>query len=99
MERNPLVFGSFVLGRNDIYERLKKYKESIGEIGNTDIFICKVDIKGCYDSIDQQLLMELAKSLVNEIEYVVYKYSTIYMSNGNPTIRYHRKARPSRIIN
>lgn len=65
MERNPKDFGSFVLGRDAIFSKLRDYKSTIAK--GSKLYICKVDIKGCYDSMNQKLLMEIIKQLVGEV--------------------------------
>jgi telomerase reverse transcriptase len=97
-KRKSKMFGSAAMGKNDIYRMLKEYKERFGPLGKSKLYFCKVDIQGCFNTIDQSKLMELVEVLVDEvdltkeIEYAVQKYTTVQMNQGKPRRKFNRMA-------
>jgi telomerase reverse transcriptase len=81
---NDLI-GSSVSCKQDIYKALKGYKLRLLE--NNDGFIpklyfAKVDIQACFDSINQDQLLELIEQVIKESEYTISKYSTVQIVTG-----------------
>jgi hypothetical protein len=68
-KRKSDLFGSAAMGKNDIYIMLKAYKQRMTSSINhpiTKFYFCKVDIQGCFNTIDQNILMDLLERLVGE---------------------------------
>jgi telomerase reverse transcriptase len=94
------MFGSAAMGKNDIYEMLNQYKTGLRRSHDKQsrLYFCKVDIQGCFNTIDQSKLMELIELLVdevdlyNEIEYSVQKYTTVQLNQGKPRKKFNRMA-------
>ncbi|KAM3414559.1 Telomerase reverse transcriptase [Cercospora zeina] len=69
--------GSALFSVDDIFPMLQKYRHSLqknGFLGKT-LYFAKVDVQGCFDSIPQDRLMELAKHIIGENEYQISRYS------------------------
>lgn len=109
--RRPEYFGSAALGKNDIYLNLKEYKQRLNAndclykllTSSKPLYFCKVDVQGCFDSIDQELLMSLLEDLIAEVlqidqaEYVIHKYSSAQSIAGKIRKRFSRKAKSAGI--
>lgn len=69
--------GSALFSVDDIFPRLQKYRQSLrdqGLLGET-LYFAKVDVQGCFDSIPQDRLMELARLIINDNDYQISRYS------------------------
>ncbi|PPJ57194.1 hypothetical protein CBER1_07028 [Cercospora berteroae] len=69
--------GSALFSVDDIFPRLQKYRQSLrdeGLLGKT-LYFAKVDVQGCFDSIPQDRLMELARLIISDNEYQISRYS------------------------
>lgn len=81
-ERNSELLGSSMSSIDDMYPRLKKFKnrwiQSDSEKHRTGkLFFVKLDIQSCFDTIPQQSLVLLIESLVTEQEYLITKHVDI----------------------
>ncbi|KAJ3132130.1 hypothetical protein HDU90_007563 [Geranomyces variabilis] len=96
--RVPSILGSSVLGLNDIYPKLKAFQAHCRPAPGqapTKLYFCKVDVTSCFDTIDQRLLLSIVRDIVQDDEYMIQKYSTIYPSAGRLKRSFIRRARPS----
>lgn len=73
-ERSPESFGAGLIGLHDFYPR---YRAFLGKRKNQKLYFGSVDIKHCYDNIDQQKLLAIVEHILTEDEYVVSKYSVV----------------------
>ncbi|KAJ3173397.1 hypothetical protein HK101_011056, partial [Irineochytrium annulatum] len=55
-------------------------------------YFVKVDIKQCYDSIKQKLLMSILQNLLKEDEYMIRKYSIVFSQTGKIRRKFMRNA-------
>ena len=70
-ERKAEQFGSAAMGKHDIYKMLKKYQSTLAENNfNGKLYFCKVDIQGCFNKIDQNVLMSLLKNLIDDVDNI-----------------------------
>lgn len=62
-----------VFNYNEIHKRLKQFKQYLADKGNPEIYFAKVNVKCCFDSIDQAKLMEIicANVLTKVNKYLV----------------------------
>ncbi|KAJ3168414.1 hypothetical protein HDU87_001145 [Geranomyces variabilis] len=96
--RVPSILGSSVLGLNDIYPKLKAFQAHCRPAPGqapTKLYFCKVDVTSCFDTIDQKLLLSIVRDIVQDDEYMIQKYSTVYPSAGRLKRSFIRRARPS----
>ncbi|KAJ3321081.1 hypothetical protein HDV06_004639 [Boothiomyces sp. JEL0866] len=75
-------FGNSCFGKNDIFNNLLKIKETLLQTDSDEqkqepIYFCKIDIQACFDTINQQLLMDTIESFLQKPEYLIRKYSLI----------------------
>ncbi|KAJ3038345.1 hypothetical protein HDV00_000766 [Rhizophlyctis rosea] len=94
--RDPSLLGASVLGLNDIYARLKGLKSQLeGARGSRKLYFCKVDITSSFDTINQELLLQVVRDVVQDDEYIIQKYSMLYPSAGQLKRSFARRARPA----
>ncbi|PIA90296.1 Telomerase reverse transcriptase [Cercospora beticola] len=69
--------GSALFSVDDIFPRLQRYRQSLQDKGllGEALYFAKVDVQGCFDSIPQDRLMELARLIINDNEYQISRYS------------------------
>lgn len=56
------------------------------------IYFCKVDIKACFDSMNQVRLIELVEEVMNEVEYTISNYSSMQFDKGKVRRRFLKTA-------
>ena len=72
----PDLLGASVFGANDIYVRLKRFKQSFqGSLPK--LYFVKVDIKCAFDTIDQTILLDIIKDLLSNDSYIVQRYTRL----------------------
>lgn len=57
------------------------------------LYICKADIKACFDSINQTHLLEIVENVLNEMEYTISNYRTVQAVVGRVISKYSRTAK------
>eukprot|EP00842_Homolaphlyctis_polyrhiza_P004059 jgi/Hompol1/4654/HPOL_001517-RA len=80
------LMSSSAFGLNDIYSKLKAFKMQLKASSEQNslppLYLCKVDIAACFDSINQETLLSLLDELVRSSEYTIQKYASVYYSMG-----------------
>ncbi|KAJ1902583.1 Telomerase reverse transcriptase, partial [Coemansia sp. S17] len=82
---HPQLVGSTVTNVNDIYTKLKAFKDSEHIrplLGKAPLYIGKLDIQKAYDTIIQSKLLELLETQLPNEEYMIYKYWALSPSFG-----------------
>lgn len=64
--------GSSVLGPNDIYVKLKRFKHSLGS-RRPKFYFVKVDIRACFDTIEHGKLLDVIEGVLQEVSDCVLK--------------------------
>lgn len=98
--------GSTLFHPNDIYSRLRSFKNHLNALGRASdhLFFVKVDVQACYDTIPQGRVLSLVEDLAREEEYRIGRYAEIRPSEtmqrngavqalGNPFRRFRDHAR------
>ncbi|OAV97524.1 hypothetical protein PTTG_25980 [Puccinia triticina 1-1 BBBD Race 1] len=62
-----------VLGLDHVYTRFKEFRSRFGS-SLPDFHFVKVDIRACFDSIQQEKILEVINGLFSEDQYVIQKY-------------------------
>jgi len=77
--QHPRSLGATVMGMDDIYTRLRSFKLQMdrSEPGHGTVFIASVDLKACFDNIDQGQLFALAQGLLTSDQYVIQRSSVV----------------------
>ncbi|KAK5195903.1 Telomerase reverse transcriptase [Exophiala xenobiotica] len=71
--RDPTPLGSAMLSVGDLHGRLTQFKAHVP--AGSRLFFVKVDIKSCFDSIPQEHLLAMVKSLFSETSYRTTKHT------------------------
>lgn len=95
------AFGSSVSSLDDIYARWKHFVESRRQRDDCrPLYFVKVDIKDCYDSIDQFRLFEIVCRLLDKSErFAVRRYATVVATGGRLRRSFLRDASPEADFN
>ncbi|KAA1081431.1 hypothetical protein PGT21_035536 [Puccinia graminis f. sp. tritici] len=86
-----------VLGLDHIYTRFKKFRSQFGD-SLPELYFVKVDIRACFDSIQQDKILEVINGIFSEDQYVIQKYVKTSSLRTGPqkTFRqFKRQAYPS----
>ncbi|EED18804.1 telomerase reverse transcriptase, putative [Talaromyces stipitatus ATCC 10500] len=77
-DRNPELLGSSMFSVNDMYPRLKAFKDRLMRSGydssNGQLYFVKLDIQSCFDTIPQHSLVKLIENLVTQAVYHISKH-------------------------
>lgn len=84
-ERHPGLFGSGVFGLSEVYPEYRRFLEAF-RASNTSsdgseckqLYFASVDIKQCYDSIEQKHLLDLLPKILDEEEYLIQNSAVIH---------------------
>ncbi|KAK5692774.1 Telomerase reverse transcriptase [Elasticomyces elasticus] len=101
------LLGSALFSVDDMFPRLQTFRDSLvrrGD-GNAPLYFAKVDVQSCFDTIPQQRLMALAKTIVRDDSYRVARYARAKLVSGQhengpgfgakPSWKFLTKAAPS----
>ncbi|KTW30640.1 hypothetical protein T552_00356 [Pneumocystis carinii B80] len=83
-ERSPNCLGSSLFSINDIYKNIKMFKKYINNncLQKKKLYFVKVDVKNCFDTIDQDKVLELAINILQEDEYILRRFVLITSNFG-----------------
>lgn len=94
---SPSIMGASVLGLNQIYARFKRFKSRLGP-QLPKLYFVKVDIRACFDTIQQEKILQVIDSTLAEDQYVIRKYGQICLDltqDGKVIKQFKRQAYPS----
>ncbi|CAO3643251.1 unnamed protein product [Cunninghamella blakesleeana] len=80
LDRQKNLTGSSVNSIQSAIEKIISYKRRLKLhewSPNTRLYFSKVDIKNCFNNIDQNILVDLLKQIFMENQYIIQKYTTI----------------------
>lgn len=65
----PDLLGSSVLGPNEVYQKLKNFKQELSNerFKGKKLYFVKVDVRCAFDTIDQEKLFEIIKAILQEV--------------------------------
>ncbi|TKA71880.1 hypothetical protein B0A55_06334 [Friedmanniomyces simplex] len=80
----PEMLGSALFSVDDIFPRLQTFKETLLQHGHgsSPLYFAKVDVQSCFDTIPQERLMSLARTIVRDDSYRVAKYARAKLVGG-----------------
>ncbi|CAG8667811.1 2360_t:CDS:10, partial [Racocetra persica] len=93
-DKDSSKLGGSVFNFNEIYERLKSFKQKLGE-NKSKLYFAKVDVKCCFESINQDQVLEIVKDVLKESEYAIHKYDMVCQKGGAVRARYNYYANSS----
>ncbi|BGP25246.1 Telomerase reverse transcriptase [Rhodotorula toruloides] len=94
-KRKPYLVGSLVSDPQQIYARIRTYKSTLlakhsGKLPK--LYFVKVDVRGAYDTIQQDKLLQIVEAVLTETMYWIQKYSQVTPINGRPFKSFKRAA-------
>ena len=96
IEQNNDLVGSSVSCKQDIYNALKEFKIRLLQTNQNvmpKLYFAKVDIQACFDSINQDQILELIEQVIKDSEYTISKYSTVQMVIGKVRKKFQSTAK------
>ncbi|CAG8793301.1 10125_t:CDS:2, partial [Cetraspora pellucida] len=71
--------GGSVFSFDEIYERLKEFKQNLtkNKHARSRLYFAKVDVQSCFESIDQERVLEIVRDVLKESEYAIHKYDIV----------------------
>ncbi|KAG5950238.1 hypothetical protein E4U53_005346 [Claviceps sorghi] len=77
-DANPLKLGSTLFSVNDMYARLKTFKQAIEVTATTKLYFAKLDVQSAFDTIPQAELIELMRSVPSQSTYTIIKHAEVW---------------------
>lgn len=95
--RGEELTGSATQAFSDIYRRIKAFKLALHNTSHESnrLYMVKLDIRACFDSIDQNKLLHILETIISDDDYTITKYSTSSYSRNTVLKRFLREARPA----
>ncbi|CDZ98129.1 telomerase reverse transcriptase [Phaffia rhodozyma] len=96
-DSGPSLFGASILGADDIYPKIVDFKRRVTQHGAElpRFYFVKVDVRSCFDTIDQDTLMCVLNDIFEDDEdYEILRYNTIKLSGGRIKKRFMQQAFP-----
>ncbi|GAA5971226.1 hypothetical protein JCM11641_004195 [Rhodosporidiobolus odoratus] len=95
-KRKPRLVGSLVSDPNEIFTKLKSFKmrmlEKTGTGKMPQLYFVKVDVRACYDTIQQDKLLGIVEEVLSEAVYWVQKYSRVTTTGPQVVKQFKRRA-------
>lgn len=81
---NPTSIGSALFSVGDMYIKLKAFRYRFMAKGESPrrLFFAKCDVQGCFDTLPQQQCMIMARQLIEQDEYDIYRHAEIRALDG-----------------
>lgn len=98
--RQRVTFGSGLMGLHHFYPRYRRFlqqwklnqnDEPVRQRHKEKIFFGSVDIRHCYDNINQDHLLTIVDRILTENDYVIQKYSVSHAVDSSCRIRRQQK--------
>ncbi|CEL53334.1 Telomerase reverse transcriptase OS=Bos taurus GN=TERT PE=3 SV=2 [Rhizoctonia solani AG-1 IB] len=92
----PELLGASVFGVNDIYRKLATFKAAARLPDGTmpKLYFVKLDVRACFDTIDQDKLLQILRHTLTQKAYMVRKFSQLQFSTGQPRRSFRKRAVP-----
>lgn len=81
----PGMLGSALFSVDDIFVRLQNFRTSLTSRGplTSPLYFAKVDVRSCFDTIPQERLLDLARTILSANEYHLTRYSRAKLLGGH----------------
>lgn len=91
-EKRPSLFGAGVLGLTEVFPAFCAFVDTLREKrsrtdGEVPLYFTSVDIKHCYDTINQKRLYKLLQSVVKTDEYLTKSTFLLHSKNDSASLR------------
>ncbi|KAF5391483.1 hypothetical protein D9757_002434 [Collybiopsis confluens] len=96
-ETQSHLIGASTSGDDDVYVKLKNFKQSLRRVFEGKLprlYFVKMDVQACFDTIDQQKLLEILRTLISQEGYAIQRYGQVSTIANRPKRSYLKKARP-----
>lgn len=82
-DRNNALFGAGVQGLHLFYPKYRTFiKSSRSSSSGLPLLFGSVDIRKCYDNIDQRVALDIVSGLLTREDYMVRRYSILHACKG-----------------
>ncbi|CAE6487369.1 unnamed protein product, partial [Rhizoctonia solani] len=94
--QKPELLGASVFGENDIYRKLSTFKAGLRRPDGTmpKLYFVKLDVRACFDSIDQGRLLEILRDTLTQKGYMIRKFNQVQFSTGRARRSFRKRAVP-----
>lgn len=93
---NPNRLGFSIQSVDEMHRRVKEYRKTLSKLKHTGkLYFAKVDVKSCFDTIDQEKLLEIVADVLAEDDYMLQKFCVLVPSLGKISRKYHNRAIPA----
>lgn len=90
VKRRPELYGAGVTAPSELYQRLKTFKH---KVRHRRLFFVKVDVKGAFDNIPHEKLIQVVEKALVEDSYIMQGYSAVHLQKGLIRREYAKKAK------
>ncbi|KAG6228390.1 hypothetical protein E4U26_001037 [Claviceps purpurea] len=95
-EANPEMLGSTLFSVNDMYTRLKGFKQAIGAgTMKKKLYFAKLDVQAAFDTIPQARLLQLMRSVPSQSKYTIVKHAEVRPGEPAPPVGPRKNAASS----
>ncbi|KAG5956075.1 hypothetical protein E4U58_006763 [Claviceps cyperi] len=95
-EANPQILGSTLFSVNDMYTRLKGFKQAIGAgTMKKKLYFAKLDVRAAFDTIPQARLLQLMRSVPSQSKYTIVKHAEVRPGEPAPPVGPRKNAASS----
>lgn len=93
-QREGLV-GSATQSFAEVYRRLKAYKLHLSRSPHygSRLYMVKVDIRSCFDTIDQDKLLKILETIVEQNDYSISRFTTLFHARDRVMRRFAKEAK------
>ncbi len=88
--QKPKRFGAGLHGLHDLHGKLLDYLQKLKKPAS-EFFFVSVDIKHCYDNINQQYLLELMDRIITKEEYAIQEHTILHLTNSASKVKHQQK--------
>jgi hypothetical protein len=102
-EKNKDLFGAGLLGLQEFYPRFCQFVSTLREqrsnsaseenIDYTNLYFASVDIRHCYDNINQEKLLDIVQKNLSEDDYMIHRYSLLHSSQSTDRVMKKKRSK------
>lgn len=83
-ERRPGKFTGSLFSIGGIYDKVRSFREGLtgAALTQSKLYFVKVDVKSCFDSLPQDMLLRLVKGLLASRHYVIARHAEVKPPEG-----------------
>ncbi|RHZ61724.1 hypothetical protein Glove_346g37 [Diversispora epigaea] len=89
-DRKSSLLGGSMFSLNEIYKSLKEYQQILRH--HMKLYFAKVDVRCCFESIDQNRMLDIVNDVLTEDDYALHKYDVVKCESNAIRTRHNRYA-------